>query len=395
MRGGCWVQSGLRLDTPRKKKNASKGVGAAAAAIIAHIDHGKSTLADRLLQYTCTVEEREMQSQLLDNMDIERERGITIKLQAARMNYLAKDGKWYVLNLIDTPGHVDFSYEVSRSLAACEGALLVVDASQGVEAQTIANVYLALDNDLEIVPVLNKIDLPGADIDRVSEEVENTIGLDCTDAIPASAKLASACPRSSRRSCSAPEGRRSGDLLLASGGRRAARALIFDSYYDAYRGVVVFIRVVDGELRKGDKIRFARRDGVRRARVRHARARRRSSRATCCARARWATCTRHQERQRRARGRHDQRAPSDDADGAAARGYQEPCRSSTAASSRSRRRSTSCCASRSASSASTTPRCASSRRPRRRWASASAAASSACCTWRSCRSASSASTTST
>src|SRR6202163_2435509 len=218
-------------------------------AIIAHIDHGKSTLADRIIQLTGGLEAREIVEQVLDSMDIERERGITIKAQTVRLKYHARDGKDYMLNLIDTPGHVDFAYEVNRSLAACEGSLLVVDASQGVEAQTLANVYQAIDNGHEIVPVLNKVDLPASEPDKVRQQIEDVIGIDASNAILISAKTGQNVPEVLEaivQRLPAPKGDRDAPL----------KALLVDSWYDTYLGVVVLVRIVDGTMTKGQRVRM-------------------------------------------------------------------------------------------------------------------------------------------
>ncbi len=356
-------------------------------SIIAHIDHGKSTLADRLLEATGTVAMRDMQDQVLDQLDLERERGITIKAQAVRLAYTASDGITYELNLIDTPGHVDFAYEVSRSLAACEGALLVVDATQGVEAQTLANVYQAIDNHLEIIPVINKIDLANADAELVRREIEEVIGIPARRCDPhqrdARASASTRCSRRSSSACRRPRATADGPL----------RALIFDAKYDAYRGVVVYVRIVDGRVAAGMRIRmmnnksefvvdevgaFApamaprRRAAVRRGRVLH-------------------RVDQERSRQQGRRHRHRRRASHDASAAGIPGGDADGVRGHLPRRLRRRHRPQ---ARRCSASTSTTRRWSSNRNRRPRSGSGSAAASSACCTWRSCRSASSASSTS-
>ena len=355
-------------------------------SIIAHIDHGKSTLADRFLEVTGALQAREMSAQVLDSMDLERERGITIKAHPVRLNYTASDGQTYILNLIDTPGHVDFSYEVTRSLAACEGALLLVDASQGVEAQTLANAYLAVENNLEIIPVINKIDLPSAQPEEARRQLEEIIGLDGdTRDSRQRARKAAASRRSSKPSSRACRRRKA--IPTAP-----LKALIFDSWYDAYRGVVIVVRVLEGTIRNGMKVTLMNTRAGPRGRVaRRVHAEGGAGRAARAGRSRLHR-VRHQGRGRRADRRHRHRNRPPDAgavprlQGAEADGVRRACIRSKAISTRS-------CASRSRSCGSTTRRSSSSRKRRWRSASASAAASSACCTWRSCRSVSSASST--
>ena len=245
----------MQCSTGQKKNHMTELSHIRNFSIVAHIDHGKSTLADRLIQFTGGLSTREMKDQVLDSMEIERERGITIKAQTVRLTYKARDGQTYILNLMDTPGHVDFAYEVSRCLAACEGALLVVDASQGVEAQTLANVYQAMDANLEIVPILNKIDLPAAEPDRIRQQIEDVIGIDASQAVCISAKTGLNVDQVLEAVVTrlpAPKGNANAPL----------KALLVDSWYDAYLGVVVLVRIVDGELRKGQKIRMMQADAV-------------------------------------------------------------------------------------------------------------------------------------
>ena len=356
-------------------------------SIIAHIDHGKSTLADRILEVTGAVDPKKMQAQMLDSMDLERERGITIKAQAVRVEYTAADGQTYHLHLIDTPGHVDFSYEVSRSLAACEGALLVVDAAQGVEAQTVANTYLAIEAGLELIPVINKVDLPGAEPERVAAEIADLTGGDPEEALWISAKTGEGVAEVLEAIV---------ERIPAPKGEPEAppRALIFDSEFDQYRGVIAYVRMVDGSFRKHERI-LAMQNGTeadiddigffRPAMTGGAGDGRRRRRLPD---------HRHQGRRQAAGRRH--------ADGAWAapppsrwRATARSGRWSSAGSSRSTPTATKTSATRSRSWPSTTPRCPGSRRPRRRSGSASAAASSASSTWRSCASGWSASTAST
>ena len=356
-------------------------------SIIAHIDHGKSTLADRLLEMTHTIDARQMTSQVLDSMDLEREKGITIKARSVRLEYTANDGLIYGLNLIDTPGHVDFAYEVSHSLQACEGAILVVDATQGIEAQTLANVHLALRENLTLIPVLNKIDLPSADPETIMDELENVLAIPREEVILASAK----------------DGTGVAEILEAIVARIPApkgdpkaplQGLIFDSHYDAYKGVIVYVRLAQGTIRTGEAIRLMgsgadaeplelgvfRPQLVPVKQLVRGRGRLRRHRA--------------QERPRRAGGRHrDERRASG---GRRRSPATSPRRASCSpASTRSPARTTRCCATRSRSFTSTTRASRTSPRARSRSASGSAAASSACCTWRSSRSGWSASSTST